>query len=250
MINVLIASNNIYYSKAIMDVLDNKNIKVTNMAIDGIEALGLIKTKNNIDIVILELELASYNGIKIINTLIKDNMLKYSKSLIIISKNKDLLEKLKHNQFVFDIIDRKESLYNLKIKVEKLLHKKMKENIAIVLKHEIIKEIKYLRYNLSYKGTNYLINIIELLLLNKNKDYSNLNKDVYPIIANKYKTTVFNIKSNIIKATEQMYIECENERLKQYFGFVNDSKPTTKNVIYTIYNKIINKYERRGNKNF
>ena len=40
MINVLIASNNIYYSKAIMDVLDNKNIKVTNMAIDGIEALG------------------------------------------------------------------------------------------------------------------------------------------------------------------------------------------------------------------
>lgn len=96
MINVLIASNNIYYSKAIMDVLDNKNIKVTNMAIDGIEALGLIKTKNNIDIVILELELASYNGIKIINTLIKDNMLKYSKSLIIISKNKDLLEKLKH----------------------------------------------------------------------------------------------------------------------------------------------------------
>ena len=237
MINVLIASNNIYYSKAIMDVLDNKNIKVTNMAIDGIEALGLIKTKNNIDIVILELELASYNGIKIINTLIKDNMLKYSKSLIIISKNRDLLEKLKHNQFVFDIIDRKESLYNLKVKVEKLLHKKMKE-------------IKYLRYNLSYKGTNYLIDIIELLLLNKNKDYSNLNKDVYPIIANKYKTTVFNIKSNIIKATEQMYIECENERLKQYFGFVNDSKPTTKNVIYTIYNKIINKYERRGNKNF
>lgn len=151
---------------------------------------------------------------------------------------------------MFDIIDRKESLYNLKVKVEKLLHKKMKENRAIVLKHEITKEIKYLRYNLSYKGTNYLIDIIELLLLNKNKDYSNLNKDVYPIIANKYKTTVFNIKSNIIKATEQMYIECENERLKQYFGFVNDSKPTTKNVIYTIYNKIINKYERRGNKNF
>lgn len=238
MINVLIVSNNIYYAKAIMDILDNKYIKVSNLALDGIETLGLIRTKSNIDIVILELELANYNGIKIINTLIKNNMLKYKKSFILISKNRNIIEKLKNNQYVFDTIDRKENLYNLKIKVEKLLHKKMKENRITELKCKITKEVKYLRYNLSYKGTKYLIDIVELLLLNKNQDYSNLKKDVYPIIANKYKTTVFNIKNNIIKATEQMYIECESERLKQYFGFVNDSKPTTKNVIYTMYNKI------------
>lgn len=178
MINVLIVSNNIYYAKAIMDILDN------------------------------------------------------------------------NNQYVFDTIDRKENLYNLKIKVEKLLHKKMKENRITELKCKITKEVKYLRYNLSYKGTKYLIDIVELLLLNKNQDYSNLKKDVYPIIANKDKTTVFNIKNNSIKATEQIYIECESESLKQYFGFVNDSKPTTKNIVYTIYNKITNKCERRNNKNF
>lgn len=212
MINVLIVSNNIYYAKAIMDILDNKYIKVSNLALDGIETLGLIRTKNN--------------------------MLKYKNSFILISENRNILEKLKNNQYVFDTIDRKENLYNLKIKVEKLLHKKMKENRITELKCKITKEVKYLRYNLSYKGTKYLIDIVELLLLNKNQDYSNLKKDVYPIIANKYKTTVFNIKNNIIKATEQMYIECESERLKQYFGFVNDSKPTTKNVIYTMYNKI------------
>lgn len=124
MINVLIVSNNIYYAKAIMDILDNKYIKVSNLALDGIETLGLIRTKSNIDIVILELELANYNGIKIINTLIKNNMLKYKKSFILISKNRNILEKLKNNQYVFDTIDRKENLYNLKIKVEKLLHKK------------------------------------------------------------------------------------------------------------------------------
>ena len=128
MINVLIVSNNIYYAKAIMDILDNKYIKVSNLALDGIETLGLIRTKSNIDIVILEFELANYNGIKIINTLIKNNMLKYKNSFILISKNRNILEKLKNNQYVFDTIDRKENLYNLKIKVEKLLHKKMKEN--------------------------------------------------------------------------------------------------------------------------
>ena len=31
MINVLIVSNNIYYAKAIMDILDNKYIKVSNL---------------------------------------------------------------------------------------------------------------------------------------------------------------------------------------------------------------------------
>lgn len=112
MINVLIVSNNIYYAKAIMDILDNKYIKVSNLALDGIETLGLIRTKSNIDIVILELELANYNGIKIINTLIKNNMLKYKKSFILISKNRNILEKLKNNQYVFDTIDRKENLYN------------------------------------------------------------------------------------------------------------------------------------------
>lgn len=249
MINVLIASNNVYYAKAIMDILDNKYIKVSNLAIDGIETLGLIRTKSNIDIVILELELANYNGIKIINTLIKNNMLKYRKSFIIISKNKNLLEKLKDNQYVFDTIDRKENLYSLKIKVEKLLHKKLKEKRITELKYEITKEVKYLSYNLSYKGTKYLIDIVELLLLNKNQDYSNLKKDVYPIIANKYKTTVHNIKNNIVKATEQMYIECESKRLQQYFGFANDYKPTTKNVIYTIYSKITEKDERKHDVN-
>lgn len=93
MINVLIASNNIYYSKAIMDVLDNKNIKVTNMAIDGIEALGLIKTKNNIDIVILELELASYNGIKIINTLIRPDTVLFIKPDYEIKDPREVLNK-------------------------------------------------------------------------------------------------------------------------------------------------------------
>ena len=46
-----------------------------------------------------------------------------------------------------------------------------------------------------------------------------------------------------------MYTECDIKRIKQYFGFINDYKPTTKNVIYTIYNKIADKYEKMNNIN-
>ena len=49
---------------------------------------------------------------------------------------------------------------------------------------------------------------------------------------------------------EQMYIECDSKRIKQYFGFINDYKPTTKNAIYTIYNKITQKYKKKYDINF
>lgn len=79
MVNVLIASNNIYYAKALMDLLNSKNTKVTNLAISGIEALGILKVKKNIDIIILESELSDFNAIKIISEIKKFNIPKYKK---------------------------------------------------------------------------------------------------------------------------------------------------------------------------
>lgn len=79
MVNVLIASNNIYYAKALMDQLNSKNTKVTNLAISGIEALGILKVKKNIDIIILESELSDFNAIKIISEIKKFNIPKYKK---------------------------------------------------------------------------------------------------------------------------------------------------------------------------
>lgn len=244
MVNVLIASNNIYYAKALMDLLNSKNTKVTNLAISGIEALGILKVKKNIDIIILESELSDFNAIKIISEIKKFNIPKYKKSFILISNNKDLLT----NEFIFDIVEEKDNLCTIKSKVEQLVINKMKNQRRNDARRNIISEVKYLGYNLSYRGTQYLIKIIEILLLNQEKNLTNLEKEIYPILANIYKTSVFNIKSNIIKSTEQMYIDCENKKLRQYFGFLNDYKPTTKTVIYTIYNNILEKGGEKSEK--
>jgi len=40
------------------------------------------------------------------------------------------------------------------------------------------------------------------------------------------------------RATECMYYECDSERLKRYFGFYDDKKPTAKTVIFTVLSKI------------
>lgn len=68
---------------------------------------------------------------------------------------------------------------------------------------------------------------------------NNLQKDIYPIIASIYNTSVHNVKCNINNATEAMYYKCDATVLKEYFKFFDDNKPTTKTVIYTVLNKIL-----------
>lgn len=71
-----------------------------------------------------------------------------------------------------------------------------------VVKNELIK----LGYSLSNIGTLYLIDCI--LLIYESDDYlrmiSNLNKNVYKIIAKRYNANLSTFKSNISKATDSM----------------------------------------------
>ena len=53
-----------------------------------------------------------------------------------------------------------------------------------------------------------------------------------------YKDSTHNVKCSIIRATNSMYYECEIERLKKYFYFADDFKPTAKVVKNTIANKL------------
>ncbi len=124
------------------------------------------------------------------------------------------------------------------MKVKELIQTKETKKQKLRIRKNILREINYLGYNISYKGTSYLREYIELITCNKEKDFSNLKEKVYPIIAKRNNTTIHNIKCNINKATEQMYCECDREVLKKYFGFNDDTKPTVKRVIYTIFNKI------------
>ena len=66
----------------------------------------------------------------------------------------------------------------------------------------------------------------------------NLQSDIYPIIAKKYNKTIYNVKSSINKATECMYYECDVGRLEKYFRLFDDMKPTVKQVVFAVINKL------------
>ncbi|MCI8393639.1 MAG: hypothetical protein HFJ24_00550 [Clostridia bacterium] len=111
------------------------------------------------------------------------------------------------------------------------------------VKLSIVKELEYIGYQFKYKGTHYLADsILETYLqqyVRHDTMTDNLQTNVYPFIAKKYNKTIFNIKSSIGKATDCMYCDCNMERLNDYFQFNYDFKPTPKQVMFTVINKIL-----------
>lgn len=104
---------------------------------------------------------------------------------------------------------------------------------------KILKELLFLGYSLKNKGTYYMVEAIyEVYLIGENEALDNIEKNIYSKLAIKYNKSVENIKSNIIKATNNMYIMCNSERIKEYFLFFDDIKPTPKLIIATILNKV------------
>lgn len=107
-------------------------------------------------------------------------------------------------------------------------------------KRKVIKELEYIGYNFKYKGSHYISDtILELLGQNPDIMADNLQTDIYPIIAKKYNKTVYNVKSSIGKATDYMYCTCDADKLVRYFHLSYDAKPTPKQVVFTVINKIL-----------
>lgn len=92
---------------------------------------------------------------------------------------------------------------------------------------------------MQHKGTTYLIDTICLIMNNEYfYNIDNLEKGIYPKIALKNKTNSMNIKNNIFKAIKYMYVENDIEKIKKYFSFHADVKPSAKLLINTIIKKI------------
>lgn len=104
------------------------------------------------------------------------------------------------------------------------------------IKYKVVTELRKLNYNFQYKGTSYLAYAIYLLYKMKIVDDYDLQNEVYPIVAKKYKQTVNNIKCNIVNATDKMYYDCEQKVLKEYMG--TEIKPTPKIVIKSVLKNI------------
>lgn len=234
MVNILIAEDNFKFSKNLINnILSKQNVKICKLCTNGKEVLNTLNNEE-IDVILLDIFMPICNGLEILDKLSDNQRKKFEKSIIVISGESKFIPKLIDNPLIFDYIIKGTEINNIIEKISKLIESKNIET----KKNLIVNELKKIGYNTNYKGTVYLANTILELYFNKDAYTDNLERTIYPIIAKMFNKTPHNIKCNINNATEAMYYNCDINVLKEYFCFVDDKKPTTKTVIYTILNKI------------
>ncbi len=235
MVNILIATNDINIIKKLTNeiITNNYDIRIAKICNSNDETIDILNN-TNIDIIFLDLKMIG-NDLNIFFEKLNNNKReRYKDSIIIMSDMFSQIENISKNNMIVEYIlqesDRDEIIY----KVNKVVEKKDID----VKRKAIIKELEYINYNTDYKGTNYLIDTILQVYRNKKIMIENLQKDVYPIISQIHKKSINTIRCNIRHATECMYCECNIKKLNEYFGIIDDERPTTKDVIYTVLSKI------------
>lgn len=238
MLNMLVVEDDILQCQQLVNFISSSipTIKLHTMSFNGKEALDIIKN-NLVDIILLDLKLPDISGIEILEYIENNNLKNYRDSIIVISGETNLHTNLFTNSYIYACFQKPTNLNIVVENLEKLIENKKEIHDEQNIKFLISKELEYLGYNFSHIGTQYLHDCIYYLYKNERLN-ANLSRDIYPIIAKKYSTTTNNIKCNIFQATNNSYCECEENKLLSYFGRYLLSKPTTKNVIYTILHHI------------
>lgn len=235
MINLLIIDKNLKTAINLINLLseNSHDIKVTYVTDNLSDGINILNT-NIIDITVIhtdeKIELIS-NALHKINDLYYE---KYKKSIILIAENicNDF-----SNHYIYENFNSFKNISVILSEINELAKNKLSHLNNSILLRKINRELDYIGYNLSHIGTKYLSECIALIYNNYNYG-DNLNKTVYSIIAKKYHKNVNNIKCNITSATNSMFYECDENRLKNYFNFYTDCKQKPKLVIYTIINKL------------
>ena len=111
------------------------------------------------------------------------------------------------------------------------------------LANKLYKILRNFKFDFSIKGTNYLYESI-LYSITERKDYicENLEGTVFSVIAEKYNTTVGNIKWSIVRSINKTLKETPPSNLKaftKYFHLDNNVKITPKLLICLFTNKFV-----------
>lgn len=237
MFNVFIIDDNLDFVKNLINVitLSTSDIQICGIATTGAEAVAALQDRN-IDILLLDINIPEYNGLSILKNMTNQKLLN---SVIVISSYTEYMNTLIDNPFVYAFIDKIHVFEEINNTLNSYILFNSKKNNDFLLKNEIINELEYLGYNISHVGTRYMQDII-YITIKQNLDVTcNIKKDIYPFLYQKYQKSYNNIKANINRATEIMYYECNENRLKKYFNTIYIiEKPKPKYIISIISNKI------------
>lgn len=254
---VMITDNSSDCARKIRDTLSrNKSIRVVGLASDGKSAIDII-SKENPDLLILDMLLPNYDGFEVLEK-VRDN-LSCNKAKVIITSalnidfimkkceeadvdyfflkplKLDLLERR-----VLEILEESDS-YSVCNTYADSENMNIKERSSKRKKTQIVNVLSKLNFKTTLLGYEYIKEALILTLKDRSYIY-NMTTKLYPLIAEKYLTTIFNVERNIRHAIEVAWGRSNVNVIDEMFGYTVDidrGKPTNKEFIAMITDKII-----------
>lgn len=243
MSTVVIADDDLITLKNIFNYIIQKNngIKVLGLTSDGTEVLKYID-KYMPDILLLDLMMPKLNGLDVLDILLenKEKYLKKMKIIIISSYIDKLYKENKYSKYIYEVLHKPLNID----KLVEILNKIDNEKEKIKISQYIDSELNKFMFNKGSNSYKYLSDTIYLVLLEKRRNFE-LESDIYLKVAKlNNKKSEKMIKWAIEKLLYNMYINTRQEIIKEYFNFIEDTKPTTKLFIRSI----VENYNRKKNK--
>lgn len=236
--NLMIIDSDFIYIQKLINKISNtiNNLRLYNFSSDITDSLECIICKE-IDIIIINVE---FDIISFIEFITQNKLDIYDKSIILLYKNYNNINSIPKNifnKYILGCIEYSNDLTKIITMLREIILEKETTNKKLILENKIKRELKKLHFNFNYIGVRYLVDCI-LIIYTRNLEKINLRATVYPILENKYKKSSNTIKGNMTHAIKMMYYECEETTLLDFFGYLDMSKPTLKEVITTIIEKI------------
>lgn len=222
-------------------LLNNSLFRICCVVNNSEELFKIIKNYK-IDIIFMDIYI--WNNDKMLrNSRIFRNY--FYKSIILIGDSKKNFYNEFEKNFICGYVNSNDQIKKVVEEINVLIYSKQMleiksndRNKEKAMKEKIKKELLELGYNLLLIGSKYLLETIYILYTLDNYLSDNLEKDIYPIIAKKYGKTINNIKCNIRYATENMYYENDERKIRSYLKNESNKIPRIKEVIAVILNKI------------
>lgn len=239
MINILLVEDDLSFCQKIITTIciTNINFRIAGIACTKNDFLYLTSNQQ-IDIILVDIK--KYNSTQFNQVIKKHN---YKTSIILMLNNQNEIDFKFNTPYIYDYILKKNINDELLLKIISLIYSRFSfklynPSLENKIRKLITNELKKIGYNFTYVGTKYLLETVYILYSLKNYYYDNLERDIYTIVAKKYKKNAHNIKCNIRNATDIMYYENEETKISNYIGNCKIFKPSANRIIYSILSKI------------
>ena len=247
-IRLLMIDDNVQLVDAVKEYFkDNEKIEFVYQASDGIEGLKLIETKEDYDVIILDLIMPNKDGLYVLEEMKKKNMDKN----IIVSTSYNAMDVIREvsDYGVKYYLLKPFDFSDLEKRILQLYNQKPSKNIDLGknnLKISITKTLHDLGIPSHIKGYQYIREGVEILF-DRPDVIGGITKELYPELADRFSTTVSRVERAIRHAIEVSWNRGDWDLMEELFGHsvdIDKAKPTNSEFMVTIADKLRLEYHK------